>query len=375
MRVLVADQETDMLEQIARAFEVDVATSKATCVDLLRANEFDVLVACERLSDGGGLELRSHVGQRWPYVIRILAIEPERRALLKGKLGPFKLFETISYPITEDKLEAALTRASEALSRDYAEEPPARSAPLVQPAPTLAPQVYSRAAAQSTPRANQASPTGTARGAVHSAQDTRAAPPSRGFQTPSASAPGARGGAAPAYDPNQGARAGTRPSAAPPAYEPTQRGGGAAAASGAPRASGPSSRADASNQPRGIPGARASAAPGAASRGGQSFAQGSRPRSAADDPAYPPLPRKGSKIVPLGSPETQFKILPHDYHEQHMPGTLPKRDEPAQKAPTLQEKAAALASGAMKGVSELVRQIKPPAAPPPAPKAPPGKKR
>src|ERR1041384_6245358 len=116
MRVLVADQEPDMLEQIARVFAVDVATSKATCVDLLRANEFDVLVACERLSDGSGLELLSHVGQRWPGVIRILAIEPERRAMLKGKLGPFKLFETISYPIDPAKLEAALTRAAEAIA-------------------------------------------------------------------------------------------------------------------------------------------------------------------------------------------------------------------------------------------------------------------
>src|SRR5262245_6503447 len=88
MRVLVADQEPEMLEQISRAFDVDTATSKVTCVDLMRANQFDVIVACERLSDGSGLELLSHVGQRWPNVIRILAIEPSRRALLKGRLGP-----------------------------------------------------------------------------------------------------------------------------------------------------------------------------------------------------------------------------------------------------------------------------------------------
>ena len=54
-----------MLEAIARVFEVDVATTKATCIDLLRANHFDVIVACERLGDGSGLELLSHVGQRF----------------------------------------------------------------------------------------------------------------------------------------------------------------------------------------------------------------------------------------------------------------------------------------------------------------------
>ena len=80
--------ETEMLEAVARVFEVDIATSKATCIDLLRANEFDVLMASERLNDGSGLELLSQVGQRWPNVVRILAIEPERRAMLKGKLAP-----------------------------------------------------------------------------------------------------------------------------------------------------------------------------------------------------------------------------------------------------------------------------------------------
>jgi len=340
-----------MLEQIARAFEVDVATSKATCVDLLRANEFDVLVACERLSDGSGLELLSHVGQRWPGVIRILAIEPDRRALLKGKLGPFKLFETISYPITEDKLEAALTRASEALSREYSEQPPARSAPVPQPAPTLAPQVSSRAGAQGSPRAGQPSPAGASRGVSAAVPGSRGseygasrpAPPSRGVAAANASAPSAR------------------------AQNPNQTTGGPSVRAGAP---GVTSRAATPTT-----GSRSGASPSGPTSGGQSFAQGNRARASGEDAAYPPLPRKGSKIVPLGSPETQFRILPHDYHEQHMPGTLPKRDESAQKAPTLQEKAAALASGAMKGVSDLVRQMKPPAAPPPAPKAPPGKKR
>src|SRR5262245_8752229 len=52
MRVLVADSDSEALEAIGRAFEVDVAASKVTCIDLLRANEYDVLVAAERLEDG-----------------------------------------------------------------------------------------------------------------------------------------------------------------------------------------------------------------------------------------------------------------------------------------------------------------------------------
>ena len=122
MRVLVADSDSEALEAIGRAFEVDVATSKVTCIDLLRANEYDVLVAAERLEDGSGLELLSQVAKRWPDVVRILAIEPARRAMLRGKLAPFKLFDTIAYPIDESQLEGALEHAAE-----FCEPEPARA--------------------------------------------------------------------------------------------------------------------------------------------------------------------------------------------------------------------------------------------------------
>ncbi len=104
-----------MLERVARAFDVDTATSKATCVDLMRANPFDVLVASERLADGSGLELLSHVTSRWPDTLRVLAIEPQRLKLLRGKLAPFRLHAAIRYPIDEDELEASLKRMYELL--------------------------------------------------------------------------------------------------------------------------------------------------------------------------------------------------------------------------------------------------------------------
>jgi DNA-binding NarL/FixJ family response regulator len=113
MRVLVADSDSEALEAIGRAFEVDVAASKVTCIDLLRANDYDVLVAAERLDDGSGLELLSQVAKRWPDVVRILAIEPARRAMLRGKLAPFKLFDTIAYPVDESQLESALQHAAD----------------------------------------------------------------------------------------------------------------------------------------------------------------------------------------------------------------------------------------------------------------------
>lgn len=112
MKILVADQDPQVLEAVARAFEVDVATSKGTCVDLLRANDFDLIIACERLTDGSGLELLSQVAQRWPSVLRVLSIESRRLTLLQGRLGPFKLFDILPYPLEPDDIEAMLEQAA-----------------------------------------------------------------------------------------------------------------------------------------------------------------------------------------------------------------------------------------------------------------------
>jgi CheY-like chemotaxis protein len=274
MRVLVVDQDSEMLEAVARAFEVDVATSKATCVDLLRANDFDVLVACERLSDGSGLELLSHVAKRWPAVVRILAMEPSRRAMLRGKLGPFKLFETIAYPIDEQELEAVLERTGvEWVSAEESE------------------------AAQWPTRTGMAS-----RGAASSALASRAGAP--------------------------------RP--------PTPR---------APVPSGPPPRASAQR---------------ALSRSAPPDSSSVRTRTPVPSPntALPPLPRAGSKVVPLGTPGEEFRILPRDFAERESPALARARRQEIQRpqpaAPTIHEKAAALAVEAVAAVSAAVnRYMKP----------------
>jgi DNA-binding NarL/FixJ family response regulator len=145
MRVLICDQESEMLETVSRWFEVDTATSKSTCIDLMRANPFDVVVASERLSDGSGLELLSHIAARWPSTLRVLVIEPERLRLLRGKLGPFKLHATMRYPIEEEELETVLNRMGELLvdAGSEAEEEPEPEPPPPPPPPP--PAVTTRA--------------------------------------------------------------------------------------------------------------------------------------------------------------------------------------------------------------------------------------
>jgi protein TonB len=118
MRVLVVDQDSASNEAIARSlrdlYTVDAVTNKGDCLDLLRSNTFEVIVATERLEDGSGLELLGTVSRKWPSVLRIFAADRQRLQLLKGRLGPFELFQALTYPIDPDRLIATLNLAAAA---------------------------------------------------------------------------------------------------------------------------------------------------------------------------------------------------------------------------------------------------------------------
>ncbi len=107
-----------MLEALARAlrdhFVIDAVTSKGDAFDLLRVNEFELIVACERLEDGSGLELLGQVAKRWPATLRVFSADRDRLKLLQGRLGPFQLFQTLAYPIDPRKLFATLSLAAAA---------------------------------------------------------------------------------------------------------------------------------------------------------------------------------------------------------------------------------------------------------------------
>ena len=152
MRVLVVDQDSTLLTAITRTlgeyFNIDAVTNKADCLDLVRVNEFDVIVAGERLEDGSGLELLGQLGRTRPDMLRIFAAERERLKLLKGRLGPFGLFRTLTYPIQPRQLLAALSAA--AGTEEYDEEYSAPEAE-VEAAPSPTPAVQVAAAVQMAP--------------------------------------------------------------------------------------------------------------------------------------------------------------------------------------------------------------------------------
>src|ERR1700761_868211 len=122
MRVLVVDQDSASNLAITRSlrdlFTVDCVTNKGDCLDLLRSNQFEVIVAAERLEDGSGLELLGTISKKYPSVLRIFAADRQRLQLLRGRLGPFELFQTLTYPIDPERLLATLTLADAAQDAD-----------------------------------------------------------------------------------------------------------------------------------------------------------------------------------------------------------------------------------------------------------------
>jgi hypothetical protein len=122
MRVLIADRNARLLESISRTFahqfSIQTASTREHCEDLLQQGEFDLAIVCEKLADGPGLQLLGQIAQGSPDTLRIFAARRSRLQLLKGRLGPFGLFRTLSYPIDAQKLLSALVLARAAREID-----------------------------------------------------------------------------------------------------------------------------------------------------------------------------------------------------------------------------------------------------------------
>jgi hypothetical protein len=129
MRVLVAGRNAKVLAKAAGTFandlEIHTAATKAACLTLRGWVEFDLIVACETLSDGSGLEVSSHVAVNTPNTLRVFAARPATLTLLKGELGLFGLFRTLPYPINLRKLWAAISLARQACVDEVAAPRPA----------------------------------------------------------------------------------------------------------------------------------------------------------------------------------------------------------------------------------------------------------
>jgi ActR/RegA family two-component response regulator len=125
MRVLIADRNARLLESISCAFShqfsIQTASSREHCDALLGSGEFDLAVISEKLADGPGLQVLGEIARNSPNTLRIFAARRSRLELLKGRLGPFGLFRTLSYPIDAQKLFSALILARAGLETEAPE--------------------------------------------------------------------------------------------------------------------------------------------------------------------------------------------------------------------------------------------------------------
>ncbi|HEV2700593.1 MAG TPA: hypothetical protein VGV09_03115 [Steroidobacteraceae bacterium] len=122
MKTLLVDADQAMLQHcVARVGgrqPLATATSKAQVLHLLRHGPgFDVIVACERLTDGSGLALLAEVHGKWPHLVRVFCSEKPRLALVRTRLGALRLRHTLPYPLKPAKLELLLVQLAHARLR------------------------------------------------------------------------------------------------------------------------------------------------------------------------------------------------------------------------------------------------------------------
>jgi DNA-binding NtrC family response regulator len=122
VKTLLVDADQAMLQhcvtRVGGRQPLAIATSKAQVLHLLRHGpEFDVVVVCERLTDGSGLALLDDIHSKWPHLVRVFCIERPRLALVRGRLGALRLRHTLPYPLKPAKLELLLVQLAQARLR------------------------------------------------------------------------------------------------------------------------------------------------------------------------------------------------------------------------------------------------------------------
>jgi adenylate cyclase len=114
-RLLIVDDEKDMLDFLERVFRREYAVSRAQSVDeaeaLLKASAFDVVITDRRMPRRGGLELLEILASRRPETIRIL-LTGYGDSLVNETVRQWELVDAwISKPIDSAALREAIEEA------------------------------------------------------------------------------------------------------------------------------------------------------------------------------------------------------------------------------------------------------------------------
>lgn len=119
VKTLLVDNDWTLLQhclaRVGGRQHLSLATSKAQAIALLRhAPSFDIVVVCERLSDGTGLALLDDIHAKWPHLIRVFCADRHRLALVRSRLGVLHVQHCLTYPIKPTILELLLLRLARA---------------------------------------------------------------------------------------------------------------------------------------------------------------------------------------------------------------------------------------------------------------------
>src|SRR5262249_3156490 len=116
-RLLIVDDEPDMLDFLERVFRSDYAVSRAAsadeALDELGRHKFAVVITDQKMPHTTGVELLERIGERYPHLVKVLLsgfteVPEIQRPLERGGIHNY-----VVKPVDSEKLRAAVKEAIE----------------------------------------------------------------------------------------------------------------------------------------------------------------------------------------------------------------------------------------------------------------------
>lgn len=116
-RLLIVDDEPDMLDFLERVFRAEYtvvrASSAEEALDELGKHKFTLVITDQKMPHITGVELLERIGERYPFLVKVLLsgfteVPEIQRAVERGGIHNY-----VVKPVDSEKLRAAVTEAIE----------------------------------------------------------------------------------------------------------------------------------------------------------------------------------------------------------------------------------------------------------------------
>ena len=123
-RLLIVDDEPDMLDFLERVFRMDYevirASSAEEALNELGKSKFALVITDQKMPQITGVELLERIGERYPFLVKVLLsgfteVPEIQRAVDRGGIHNY-----VVKPVDSEKLRAAVTEAIERHGRGRA---------------------------------------------------------------------------------------------------------------------------------------------------------------------------------------------------------------------------------------------------------------